>query len=121
MVQDDTLAFMELIQDTYSYHFRDFAVWLKGREFSLGAVRDYFIYLNQDSGFAPGTIRIKRQAVKKRVKQYAYEMLDFEGRAKIKGDTSGTGISPRHYRRPAAADRGHLSPSYGTRAAVYRK
>jgi integrase len=83
MVQDDTLSFMESIQDTYSYHFQNFVDWLGPREFSLGAVRDYFIYLNEHSGYAPGTIRIKRQAVKKRVKQYAYEVLDFEGRAKV--------------------------------------
>jgi hypothetical protein len=146
MIQDDTLAFMESIQDTYRYHFRDFADWLDGREFSLGGVRDYFIYLNQDSGYAPGTIRIKRQAVKKRVKQYAYEMLDFEGRAKVNdllyeldhtGETSAPKLQSEEIqadryliprprlqnccKRPVAAARGRLSASYGIPAAVYRK
>jgi len=71
------------IQDTYTAHFRDYLDWLGEKDFSTASVRDYMIYLNQDSQFAPGTIRIKRQAVKKRLKQYAYENMDFEQRARM--------------------------------------
>jgi len=72
------LEFFTSIEDTYTAHIQDFIKWLDGREIDCTSVRDYFIYLNQDSEFAPGTIRIKRQAVKKRMKQMAYNMSQEE-------------------------------------------
>jgi integrase/recombinase XerD len=80
---NQTLEFFKRIQDTYTEHLKDFIRWAEEREIDFPSVRDYFIYLNQDSGFAPGTIRIKRQAVKKRLKQMSYEM-DEKERARIR-------------------------------------
>lgn len=79
---NDTLEFFAGIQDTYTQHVKDFIKWADGREVDFASIRDYFIYLNQDSGFAAGTIRIKRQAIKKRLRQMAYKM-SMEDRLKV--------------------------------------
>jgi integrase/recombinase XerD len=64
------LSVIAAVQDNYSYHARDFVTWCAGAgldvtEESIGA---YFKHLNQ-SDYAAGTVRIKRQAVIKRVRQ----------------------------------------------------
>jgi integrase len=58
--------------DTYGYHVRDFTTWLRntGGELDRQAVIDYFMHLGR-SDFAAGTVRVKRQAVKKRLRQLA--------------------------------------------------
>lgn len=73
-IKNDTLEFIGGIEDTYTEHVKDFIRWAEGRSVDFSTVRDYFIYLNQDSDYAPGTVRIKRQAVKKRLKQMSYDM-----------------------------------------------
>jgi len=64
------LALMESIEDNYTFHVRDFCRWIRegDRQIDYNALRDYFIELN-NSDYAAGTKRVKRQAVKKRVRQ----------------------------------------------------
>ena len=65
------LSAVEGLEDTYTHHVRDFVRYCRGRgEDSVTEenVREYFTYLNK-STYAAGTIRIKRQAVKKRIRQ----------------------------------------------------
>ena len=58
--------------DSYGYHVRAFTDWLRteGRELDRAAIADYFQDLNASS-YAAGTKRVKRQAVKKRLRQLA--------------------------------------------------
>lgn len=66
-----SLASIALIDDTYTHHVRDFVAFCEERgdtEITEENVHDYFAGLNE-STYAAGTIRIKRQAVKKRIRQ----------------------------------------------------
>ena len=65
-----TLEALEGIQDNYSFHVRHFAKWIRdsGRMFNIDSVKDYFVNLN-GSDLAAATKRVKRQAIKKRVRQ----------------------------------------------------
>lgn len=98
---DSTVDFFKNKQDTYTAHIRDFIKWIGDREINTASIRDYFIYLNQDSPFTPGTIRIKRQAVKRRLKDMAYQLPENE-RARIRdfldvmdntGETKAPGLN----------------------------
>ena len=66
-----SLEAIAAIDDTYSYHVRDYLNYCADRgdiEVTEENVHDYFADLNE-STYAAGTIRIKRQAVKKRIRQ----------------------------------------------------
>ena len=69
-----TVAMLEFIeqqeQDSYGYHVREFTGWIRdqGRELDRQTVIDYMIHLN-GSEYAAGTKRVKRQALKKRLRQ----------------------------------------------------
>ena len=71
-----TVSMLEFIQDqehdSYGYHVREFTGWIRdqGRELDRDTVIDYFRHLNA-SDYAAGTKRIKRQALKKRLRQLA--------------------------------------------------
>ena len=70
---DSMLAFIEMQDgDSYGYHVRDFTGWIRStdRELDHDAIVEYFRRLN-DSDYAAGTVSIKRQAVKKRLRQLA--------------------------------------------------
>jgi len=72
----NTVTMLEFIQDqehdSYGYHVRQFTGWIRetGRELDRQTVIDYFKDLNA-SEYAAGTKRIKRQALKKRLRQLA--------------------------------------------------
>ena len=55
-------------QDNYSSHIKTFVGWLAGRTLNLQAVKEYFIALN-GSAFTASTVRIKRAAVKQRIRK----------------------------------------------------
>lgn len=70
---DTMLAFIEDQEgDHYGYHCREFTRWIRstGRDLDQQSIVDYFVHLNE-SDYAAGTKRIKRQAVKKRLRQLA--------------------------------------------------
>lgn len=65
------IQFIESLEgDHYHFHIRQFTSWLRenDRELDRAAIIDYFEALN-NSDYAAGTKRIKRQAVKKRLRQ----------------------------------------------------
>jgi len=65
------IQFIESLEgDHYHYHIRQFTDWIRqhGRELDREAIIDYFADLNR-SDYSAGTKRIKRQAVKKRLRQ----------------------------------------------------
>lgn len=66
----DALQFIESVEDNYSYHVRQFVDWMRGRGSVLSpeAIIAYFEALNE-SDYKAATKRIKRQAVKKRLRQ----------------------------------------------------
>jgi len=57
------------IEDGYSAHIRDFVKWLSDRDLNNQSIIDYFHSLNESSRYAASTIRIKRAAVKARLRQ----------------------------------------------------
>ena len=61
----------EMIEDIYSYHIREFTAWARAedRDVNEDSIRDYFAYLNR-SDYSPSTIRVKRAAVKRRVRRW---------------------------------------------------
>jgi len=65
-----SLKIIEGIDDTYSYHARDFVAFCKAgaRDVNADTVKAYFEHL-KDSTYKAGTQRIKRQAIKKRIRQ----------------------------------------------------
>jgi integrase/recombinase XerD len=69
------------IQDNYSGHIRAFAEWLGDRPLDLTTVQEYLRDLNV-SRYSAATIRVKRQAVKKRLRQ-AFHDADLETKAKL--------------------------------------
>lgn len=65
------IQFIESLEgDHYHYHIRQFTDWIRehDRQIDRAAIIDYFTDLNR-SDYANGTKRIKRQAVKKRLRQ----------------------------------------------------
>ncbi|MFA7567507.1 MAG: tyrosine-type recombinase/integrase, partial [Alkalispirochaeta sp.] len=58
-------------RDNYSYQTRQWVRWMQqtGQRIDETGIREYFRWLNDDSGLAAGTIRNRRSAVKKRVRQ----------------------------------------------------
>lgn len=66
----ETTAIILGIRDNYSYHVRQFVEWLGERELNAEAVVDYFRDLNR-TPYAAATKRVKRQAMKKRLRQLA--------------------------------------------------
>lgn len=75
VVTDDTeraLSFVESIQDAYTYNAKTFVQWLRSRGLPMdyNSVREYITELNQ-TNYAAGTKRIKRQAVKNRLRALA--------------------------------------------------
>ena len=71
------------VQDVYTYHVRQFCGWLKDTDNQLDeqGVRTYFEFLNS-TGYAAGTIRLKRLAVKKRLRVFARDW-DEKAREKL--------------------------------------
>jgi len=70
---DRQLAFITSLEgDHYGYHIRQFANWIRdnGRQLDRQTIIDYFTDLN-GTNYAAGTKRIKRQALKKRLRQLA--------------------------------------------------
>ena len=63
------LRIIESINDNYAYHVRHFCTWMRstGHGVNFEAIRDYFVELN-DSDYSAATIRVKRQAVLKRIR-----------------------------------------------------
>ena len=63
------LRTIEQIQDNYTFHIRHFCTWVRStdHEVNFEAIRDYFTALNTGD-YAAATIRVKRQAVLKRVR-----------------------------------------------------
>ncbi|MBA7525416.1 Tyrosine recombinase XerC [subsurface metagenome] len=63
------LRIIESIEDNYSFHVRHFCSWVRttGHQVNFEAIRDYFMELNAGD-YAAATIRVKRQAVLKRVR-----------------------------------------------------
>ncbi len=78
------VAAIEAIDDNYSRHVRDFTKWLSGSELPFGeqSIKSYFTDLNNSDIYTAGTKRIKRQAVKSRVRSL-YEDSDLDELAKI--------------------------------------
>lgn len=71
--RDRQLAFIEAQDDdSYGYHVRAFTTWIveTDRELDAQAIVDYFVELN-GSTYSAATKRVKRQAVKKRLRQLA--------------------------------------------------
>jgi len=66
---DGALARMTAVSDAYSYHVGTFVTWIRegGRDLSFDTIADYFRVLNE-SAYSAGTKRIKRQAVKNRLR-----------------------------------------------------
>ena len=80
----DALDHLVGSQDAYTAHFKAFIKWLVNAgygEITMEAVREYFEELNR-SEYSAGTVGIRRQAVKKRVRQL-FLNADIEQKAKI--------------------------------------
>ena len=78
------LARAEGIQDNYTGNIRAFTQWARETRHSLDSegITEYFRYLNNESGYSSATIRVKRAAVKKRVRQLFHDE-SLEDRIKI--------------------------------------
>lgn len=78
------LARAEGIIDNYSGNIRSFTLWARETRHGLDSdgIADYFRYLNTDSGYASATIRVKRAALKKRIRQIFHD-VPIEERMKI--------------------------------------
>jgi integrase len=65
----DYVGLIESKEDCYTYHVKTFTGWLRetGRVFDLDSVSEYFRELNR-SNYTAGTIAMKRQAVKNRLR-----------------------------------------------------
>ncbi len=63
------LRIIESIEDNYSFHVRHFCQWIRstGHSIDFEAIRGYFTELNA-SDYAAATIRVKRQAILKRIR-----------------------------------------------------
>ena len=66
---EQQLRFIESIQDNYSFHIRHFCAWARttGHQVNFETIRDYFTELNAND-YSAATIRVKRQAILKRVR-----------------------------------------------------
>ncbi len=66
---EQQLRIIESIVDNYAYHIRAFCQWIRStdREINFDAISAYFVELN-NSDYSAATIRVKRQAVLKRVR-----------------------------------------------------
>ena len=60
---------IESIDDNYRFHIRNFVAWMRSgtREINFESIRDYFAELNRGD-YSAGTVRVKRQAVLKRIR-----------------------------------------------------
>ena len=112
------LEALKQIQDTYTEHFKDFSRFVEAEGLPVGdaAVREYFVSLNH-SGYAAGTKRIKRQAVKKRILQAA-ENWQIDDRIRIKeyladldtfGETKAPKIASSAVRRDKVLSRDEIT------------
>ena len=66
------------IRDNYQYEIRHFIKWITetGNSVNEKGIREYFVFLN-NSDYSANTIRNKRQAVKKRIRQLtAFESVE---------------------------------------------
>ncbi len=74
---------IENIDDIYKYQVRHWTQWMRetGNGVDQDGVKEYFLYL-QETGYKAGTIRNKRQAVKKRLRQI-YRKRSIEERIKL--------------------------------------
>lgn len=70
----DILAQAAQVKDAYSYQVRHFIQWARENKKTIDqeGITDYFRFLNQ-SGYTAATIRNKRSAVKKRVRQLFHD------------------------------------------------
>ena len=66
---EQQLRRIESIDDNYAFHVRHFCTWMRSgsRDINFEAIRDYFAELNR-SDYSAATVRVKRQAVLKRVR-----------------------------------------------------
>jgi integrase/recombinase XerD len=62
------------IDDAYSFHARHFCNWVEEnrRDLDIDTIKEYFAALN-DSDYAASTICVKRQAIKKRIRQIMHD------------------------------------------------
>jgi hypothetical protein len=69
------LAFIGGIRDDYTFQVRSWLAWMKrtGNGVTEDGIRAYFAWLNDGSGYTANTVRNKRQAVKKRVRQLFHD------------------------------------------------
>jgi integrase len=81
--QGGALSRLETIRDNYTQHFRHFAAFARetGGGVDLETVRQFYLWLNS-TGYSASTIRVRRQAVKKRIRQLFSEASE-EERAKL--------------------------------------
>ena len=70
----DQISILEGIQDVYTYQVRHWTKWMRetGNGIDPQGIREYFLFLHE-TGYAAGTIRNKRQAVKKRLRQIYHD------------------------------------------------
>jgi integrase len=78
------LAYIASVQDNYSRQVPAWIKWMRetGHGVDEEGIKAYFDYLLNDSGYAAGSIRVKRQAVKARVLQ-AFQNTDDATYAKL--------------------------------------
>jgi site-specific recombinase XerD len=78
------ISFITEIKDNYTYQVRTWVKWMNESNQGINedSIRDYFIWLNQESGFKARTISIKRCAVKKRIRQL-YKTASTDDRIRI--------------------------------------
>jgi len=80
---EQQLRIIESIDDNYAFHVRHFCRWIRdhARAIDFEAIRGYFTELNA-SDLAAATVRVKRQAVLKRIRML-FKERPLEERAKL--------------------------------------
>ena len=77
--RDDGIQAITAIQDNYVYQTRGWVAWMRetGNHIDEIGITSYFKWLNDESKLAAGTIRSRRQAVKKRVRTLYHFLLSW--------------------------------------------
>lgn len=83
---NDLIEQAEKITDSYTFQTRSWVHWMRetGQGITDDGIKAYFLWLNSESGYAARTIRTKRAAVKKRVRQL-FRTADVATRIRIEG------------------------------------
>lgn len=99
------------ITDDYSSPVRSWIKWMEktGEAITEEGIKAYFRWLNEESGLAAATIRVRRQAVKKRVKQL-FRDAPIETRMRIS-----------HFLTEIESEHGITSPKKNTDAVAHEK